>query len=398
MSPLFRSTPLLLALAALIGVAAALATTLALLTLAPTLGGSAAVAQSASTQPGMDYVDRFVCPRGMTRIAFIGGVEDGFSRQGDEPSRIASQLLGNGYFDDLAKDTNNAYRLRAYDEGGVDKVLLEHFEVPTAITSGELVLRIKPEAGHGNDGIKMGDLDETVSPGADSSLPIFESLKLGSATDEQALSDGSVLLHLPLNTLAPVSPGAAPQSLLGYLDRPDRSPEFSVQVGDDTAVDFMALLLCQRPIVAKGATFSEHRNKVLGPDISSLGCISDLTQHGCDPFAGDHVCTTALPLACYIEGNRPAPPGLEAKRVRPTTFVGGEVRLTEPLAAAQFARLADADKACAARFGAEWRVLSYHEGGGGNVLSFSKIAPRSRAWINIRDQQYGNCWDRNVPR
>ena len=89
---------------------------------------------------------------------------------------------------------------------------------------------------------------------------------------------------------------------------------------------------------------------------------------------------------------------MQNKRVRPSTFVGGEVRLTEPLPAAQFPRLADADKACTARFGADWRVLSYHEGGGGNVISFSKIAPRSRAWINIRDQQYGNCWDRGVPR
>jgi hypothetical protein len=79
-------------------------------------------------------------------------------------------------------------------------------------------------------------------------------------------------------------------------------------------------------------------------------------------------------------------------------FVNGEVRLTKPVRGDSFKELADANRYCAAQFGEGWRVLSNHEGGGGTVISLSNIAPRSRAWVDIRDQRYANCWDRDKPR
>ena len=76
----------------------------------------------------------------------------------------------------------------------------------------------------------------------------------------------------------------------------------------------------------------------------------------------------------------------------------GKVRASVPVRGDQFAHLGDANAFCQQRFGPEWRVLSYHEGGGGQVISRSKIVPLTRLLVNIRDQQYGNCWDRDLKR
>jgi hypothetical protein len=144
----------------------------------------------------------------------------------------------------------------------------------------------------------------------------------------------------------------------------------------------------------RGVTFVEHSDKRLGPDMSLLSCALDDTQSMCGPYTGDTLCTQALPLACYKDGANPKPQTLAKANINDANFVGGQVRATEPVAGNRFATIGDADAFCVSKFGPQWRVLTYQEGGGGVVISASQIPARTRLWIDIRDQPRARCWDR----
>ena len=104
----------------------------------------AGVARASVTAPTLqDAADAFQCKRGLTRIVEQRGVEDGFSRAGSEPSRIHPRLLRNGFFADLEEGATDSYRLRAYDERGVDGFIVDHFTLPRDIVSGRLIVRMR---------------------------------------------------------------------------------------------------------------------------------------------------------------------------------------------------------------------------------------------------------------
>ena len=350
--------------------------------------------------PLTQAADSFTCPKGLTRIALLRGVEDGFAPAGDEPAQIDPRLLRNGYFADLADATASTFALRAYDEGGADKVLAEHFIVPRGIVSGKLVMRIaKAAPGAANDGIRIGDLDYLGHSAASLANYNFGLDSLWSVAGLQPLGDGSALASVDFTQLTNWPRDQARKTTFGeYLNRPGRVPDIDLILTDDTKVDALALLACQLPAQASGVTLNESRAKALGDDVSVLSCGLDPTQPGCNPFAGDRLCSAPGPIACYRDGSRTPPPGMREIGLVATSFVGGEVRLSTPVRGDRFARLGDANAFCQQQFGQEWRVLSYHEGGGGQVVSFSRIPPKTRALVNIRDQQYGNCWDRGLKR
>jgi hypothetical protein len=206
------------------------------------------------------------------------------------------------------------------------------------------------------------------------------------------------VLSIPLERLIGSPPNAQPNGIpevLKYLAQNQGEPsQVSLIVTDDTAVDVAALFLCVEPETDQGVTFSEHSDKSLGPDLSVLACALDETQSHCGPYSGDTLCTTALPMACYKDGQASKPADLAKAGLNDAAFVGGQVRTTTPVAAAQFPTRVAADAFCVSQFGAGWRVLSYQEGGGGTVISRSVIAPRTRLWIDIADQPRGRCWDR----
>ena len=350
--------------------------------------------------PLTQAVDSFTCPKGLTRIALQRGIEDGFAPTGEEPARIDPRLLRNGYFADLADPAASTFGLRAYDQGGADMVLSDHFIVPRGIVSGKLVMRIaKAAAGADNDGIRIGNLDY-LGHHEGTQTDAFQGIDLlWSVADLSLLSDGSSLASIDLAQLHNwPRPSGKEATLLDYLNRIDRAPDVDLIVTDDTKVDALALLACQLPAQAKGVTFSEHRIKALGGDVSVLSCGLDPTQRSCNPFAGNRLCSAPGPIACYRDGSRALPPGMREVGLVATSFVGGEVRLSTPVRADRFAHLGAANAYCQQQFGREWRVLSYHEGGGGQVVSYSQIPPQANALVNIRDQQYGNCWDRDLKR
>ncbi len=355
---------------------------------------------NASPTPLNDTVDAFACPSGLTRVVMIRGAEDGFARGEPEVAQISPRLLRNGFYGGLAEGRNSVSQLRNFDEGGADRVLIDHFDVPGTVVSGILVMRVE-EAGRGssNDAILIGELDTLATPDLLNSGRTFTTTFADAAQSTIRLADGSRLVKLAFDRLklSGISEKADPD-LLRYLARKGHPNDVDVSVGDDTKVDALALLICQRPDQARGVTFAEHRLKPMGVDVSWMGCMIDHAQSGCEPLAGDRLCSAPGPVACYHDGARTVPPELTGIGLAKTSFVGGEIRLSAPVRGDRFPRLADANRFCAASFGAGWRVLSYHEGGGGQVVSYSAIAPRTRALVNIRDQQYGNCWDRNVRR
>lgn len=381
--------------ACLVGAAAAAATVWLLHRSAPD-----ATAVLARQFPLTHAVDSFTCPKGLTRVAQVRGVEDGFAPSGEEPSRIDPRLLRNGHFADLATGTSTAARLRAYDEGGVDKPLVDHFTLSGGIVSGKLVMRIASSgAGSDNDGLRIGDLDYLSYSLRDQGNRSYAVDGLWAVSHPELLDDGSALVSLDFSQIwnMPVDP-AKRANFADYLNRTGRIADIDLVLSDDTKVDALALLACQLPAEAKGVTLAEARDKPLGQDVSWLSCGLDQTQHGCNPFSGDRLCSAPGPIACYRDGTNMALPDMRAIGLDSTAFVGGEVRASVPVRGDQFAHLGDANAFCQHQFGPEWRVLSYHEGGGGQVISRSRIDPLTRLLVNIRDQQYGNCWDRDLKR
>jgi hypothetical protein len=326
----------------------------------------------------------------MKKLVQLRGVEDGFARNNVEPTEPRAALLRNVYFQQLVSRERQTHQKRDYDERGVDKILLDSFPVPRGIDSGVLVLRLRGERGSEADTISLGDFDEA------SRAELADAAIHFSASVKSADNDG--LVTVSLTDFKPSTVNPVKGSLLDYLNSTARVDALDMMVQDDSIVDVAALITCQRPEPARGLTLHEFRVRRFGEDISVMTCGDDKTQGMCDPFAGDLLCSEPVALACYKAGKQTPPPALNENPYLSRFFVNGEVRLTGPVRGDRFGTLAQANQYCAAQFGAGWRVLSYQEGGGGNVISRSNVAPKSRAWVDIRNQRYGNCWDRGMAR
>jgi hypothetical protein len=351
-----------------------------------------------SLTPGMDLVDSVKCETGQRRIVEVRGREDGFSRDGEEPARIDPRLLADGYYRDFLGGTHAVAQLRDYDEQGSDKVLLDYFELPPAIASLRLVFRYKTFPGFENDAVQLGDL--FVDPaGTSQSVSAVFVQGISDQSSFSKLADGSRLVVLNPVTLKNRDPRQLTYHFGDFLKNTARPNQLDVSIGDDTSIDFAALITCQEPLQQRGVTFAENHSKMAGPDVSWLSCNNDQSLPGCDPLSGDQVCSIPTPLGCYRPGTR-KPDRRLMKSVGPyiDTFAGGEIRITEPVPGNQFATLDQANAFCRQHFGDDWRVLSYHEGGAGGLITYSKIASKTRLWIDIRDQRRANCWDRNQER
>jgi hypothetical protein len=353
-------------------------------------------------RPGTAYIDAFRCARGLNRIVLVGGREDGFDQSNSEPARINPARLPNPYLETIRDAQSGMLTLREYDEGGQDKVLIDYFDVPRGIVSAQIVLVQKPFGSQTYDSLRFGDLNNLKqTAGADPYFgnPAFNFGfgKSGFVPLQDNKASGLLVLDMaiPAFVSASLNDGinAPDGSVLDYINQGARPDVLDIQIHDDTAIDFIALLMCQTPPVAKGTSFVEFSTKPVGPEISMLSCQSDRSQQPCNPFQGDQLCTSSLPLACYKSSSAPAP-----INSRVTNLRSGEVRPSRPVVGTQLPDLASANALCTAQFGEGWRVLAYHDGDSGSLLTISNILPKARLWIDVRDQQYANCWDRDKPR
>ena len=345
------------------------------------------------TTPGMDYLDKFTCPKTQNKIILINGKEDGYSREGDEPAKIRPRLLVSPFYQEMKSGINHGAGHRDYDERGYDKHLIDYFEVPAGIVSGELVFRARPFGSMRTDGIYLGDLEYAFTHDG-----IFERATYANAfslLEKQGYNierDELYKLDLITELFASATYKYPNKNVIDYMNgaAPRR---VDLQIQDDTMVDFAALALCQKPVLAKGVSFAEHRYKSFGETISLLSCGFDRSVRGCDPHVGDTQCHIELPLACYHEGDA-APPPLLIKTGQGGAWVGGEVRLTNPVKGSRFKTISQVHDFCAAQFGGGWRTLDYHESGHGTITSQSRIPAGTRMWVDVKTTP-ATCWARD---
>lgn len=355
----------------------------------------------ASQTPAREHLDALRCPRGLQQIVEIRGNEDGFSKNGDEPSRVDPAMVRFGLFADLDKRAPRAVGRRDYDEGGVDRALVDYFKVPKDVVSATLVVRMRAIGQSAqNDGFQIiPQVTYKGKTGAER-LAVF-GLTVGDPAIIPVGNPADGVFEIALEGLT--QGNAAPagkfvdyinQSAFG--DEGNTANHVSLIISDDTMVDVAAISWCSEPSEVRGVTFVEHSDKPLGTDISLLSCSGDPTLNTCDPFSGDTLCTAQLPLACFQSGNLARPESL-ATLSWGNSFNGGQVKVTEPIRAARFKTRLEADAFCASQFGQGWRVLQYADGTAAAVVSQSPIAPRTRVWVEISDQPRGRCWDRPPP-
>jgi hypothetical protein len=345
--------------------------------------------------PGMDAVANFRCAAGLTKTIQIRGVEDGFDLSNDEPATMRPAVAALPYFKALKDRTVSTLQARDFDEPGSRKQLIDHFEVPPNVVTGTLFLRLKTRTGDTNDSVNLKYL-ALVPPSGQADDQWMFGGRLRDIPLGTVLADQSYLYALSFNDQSKFnrSVQTVTTDLLTMLNNAETNGFIDLVVGNDTAVDFAALGLCSEPALARGMTFSESSMKPFGDDVSFLGCSGDVNNGICDPYGGDTLCSTEMPVACYKPGELPMPDLVNADPATARAYVGGEVRASPAVPGAQFATSAAASAYCATTFGPGWRVLSYREAGGGGVIARGTIPAKTRLWVDISDQPRANCWGR----
>lgn len=347
-----------------------------------------------STTPGMDYIDAFTCPDGLIREVQVRGVEDNFSRAGDEQAVPRAALMELVSMQQMASgEIPNSPTLRNYDERGVDKFLFDHFAVEPGVVSGELVFSARALNGGRTDSAQLGSRYEE-DRADDYFKDIGFSFQPSGVQNSGQSDDGfNGLVIVPLADFSVGSRKEYP-TLISYLNSTKRSLEVDLVIEDDTVVDFAALLICRQPENALGTGMTSSITPQPETGLNHLSCGWDQSMPLCQPESGHLRCEVPQRIACYRESKRKPPSIPESASVNYAAYVPGEVKLTEPVRPDKFQSLAQASAFCAGKFGKGFRVLSYHEGGGGSVLTHSRIEPLATGIVHVGDQPYANCWDR----
>lgn len=146
-----------------------------------------------------------------------------------------------------------------------------------------------------------------------------------------------------------------------------------------------------KPVTRKGMTWRKTEvDAVTG--VVDVGC----GQNECNPYQGDTLCTTALPVLCKMEMDLPKPASVTIPN-KYHKWSGNIVGTTNPVAPANagMTTLTAANNYCKAEFGNDWQVASFHDGWAWYFKAYGNIgtnAENKRFWVNISDQQNGNCW------
>lgn len=157
-----------------------------------------------------------------------------------------------------------------------------------------------------------------------------------------------------------------------------------------------------KPVTRKGMTWRKTGvDAVTG--VVDVGC-GNSGQNECNPYQGDTMCTTALPVLCKREFNDPLPkPASVTIPNKYHKWSGNIVGTTRPVApgnpnafnGAKLDELGAVNAFCAAEFGDGWKVASFHDGWAWYFKAYGNIgtnAENGRFWVNIKDQANGNCW------
>jgi hypothetical protein len=116
-----------------------------------------------------------------------------------------------------------------------------------------------------------------------------------------------------------------------------------------------------------------------------VGCV------GCDPYVGDTLCSSSLPILCFAPDGAPKPTGITADFYN--GWNGGNIGLTAPVQGSLLTSLAAANSICQSSFGTGWQMAEFHHSlGGWSWSSRGNVNNASRFWVSINDQP-ANCWN-----
>lgn len=142
----------------------------------------------------------------------------------------------------------------------------------------------------------------------------------------------------------------------------------------------------------KGMTWQKKAvNPVNG--VVTVGC--KFNGDDCNPYKGDQMCTTALPMLCKKELNLPKPASVP-NAGQYNRWSGNVIGTTKPVApqSENINTKSQANAFCASEFGSGWKVAGFHDGRHWNFTAYGNFGTNvKRAWVNIKDQPNGNCWN-----
>ena len=144
----------------------------------------------------------------------------------------------------------------------------------------------------------------------------------------------------------------------------------------------------------KGMTWTK---KAVDPVVGVLTVGCKTNSYECNPYQGDQLCTVAMPILCKKELNLPKPNSVQIpnKYSRWSGNVVGTTRAISP-SNANITTLSQANAFCVSEFGIDWKVAEFHDGWAWNFISYGNVGTQSkRFWVNIKDQNNGNCWNQN---
>lgn len=317
--------------------------------------------------------NRFKCGQGEKKQLIVRGKRDGFSTAGSEPTNVNARVPMPSY---------NGTFSRKYDVRTTNDYFMESLNLPANVTSGRLMLGLKGLGGDlDTDGMYIGNL----SAGSTNRVNYRYSGQWSMPGWSQSGSD-----HVANFSSISLQSG---QSLESHI-RASGDQFIDVIVQDDHSVDYVAASVCVGA-EKKGMTWGLNTPRpepVNG--VAHFAC--KVTSGDCDPYKGDTLCKTALPILCINPMGLKKPANLTESRWN--KWSGGILGTTAPTAAP--AKLSDANKMCAKEFGKGWRVAQHHDSasgrsgwalsGYGNAGTMGK-----RYWTDIDDQPNGVCWDRS---
>jgi hypothetical protein len=355
---------------------------------------------------GHEALTNFRCRYGETKHVLMNGKDDNFVLDDTEPGHRSPRL------NHLPGHLANFEFTRNYDETGMDKVLIDYFELPKNIVSGIFATRFEEFEDYGSDFISLGDFAYATKSNLGTSWGEF-TIPIANIDDDKLakpLRGGIYVRELKdlvfRSRLERIETEIAPyreyKSLLEYVRARDTPIIIEVMVADDTAVDFTGIAVCTAPAESRGLTYVSRKYVPHSKDkFQTLGCDIDTAFKACNPFYGDTACSESLPVACFKDNAEPMPEissgtSFLKKNDWASFWSGGEMAFTPAAAGNQFETVAEVNQYCAATFGGGWRVLNYHDGGVRTVSGRRSLnVAQGRVWVDIRDQPNATCWARS---
>jgi len=336
---------------------------------------AAQVQTTESATPGMDALNNYTCRKAETKQILMGGIEDNYSTADLEPVNFTKTELA---------ELNRSDSLgRFYDEAGHDKDLIDKFEFDGEIAHGFLVLKARSLTDYENDWISVGLIsDRQATIGYRFTFKITD---IGEINAVERSDDIITLRLLDIKQMRFDDKGIPFSEVVKTIEK---DALLRVVVSDDHQVDFMGFALCLKPKTQKGTTFTINERPVK-PGFTNVTCGR---SHKCDLYGGDKSCKEAFPVVCANPHYQASPDNLA--ETYETNWSGYAIKYSRAVRGDSFDTADDVHDFCRAEYGDDWRVMGLADMPA-DILAFGygDSQKTGRAWINIGDQPYANCWD-----